>query len=113
MWEVISAITGVVSAICAVVSVVGIRSSVEESLQGTQSHAGVSTRSIFSFLLVSSGWTLCVLSFIWIVQPYGRYMRHEDYVQIIGIIFGLPAFLLTSRFEANLRIPAPPTVNLV
>jgi hypothetical protein len=94
MWEVISAIAGVISAVCAVIGVQGLRTAREPQGPTDGAPAAISSRALFAFLLVCSGWTLGVLSFLWVVQPYGSYLRRDDYMQIVGIIAGLPAFIV-------------------
>jgi len=100
MWEVISAIAGVVSAACAVVSIRGL--TVTQKAKSIEDESGpvMPPRVLFSFLLACSGWCLAVLSFVWIFEPYGPYMREGEYLRIAGIIVALPAVIL---FTSGMR----------
>jgi hypothetical protein len=101
MWDAIGAIAGVVSALGTVISVFGLAApqKIESPSQGV-GPAVISRTSIYSFLLASSGWCLAVLSFLWIVQPYGRFVRKDDYIQVVGVVLALPAlFVLTAGMD--------------
>src|SRR4051794_31539100 len=94
MWDEISAITGIVSAVCAIVSIRSLAAPREVEVPEGQSCPIISTQSLFAFLLACSGWCLAVLSYLWIFKPYGSYIRRDEYVQIIGVVVALPACLI-------------------
>jgi hypothetical protein len=94
MWEEISAIAGVISAVCAVVSIGYLSANRETRREHEGSSHLLTARSLFSFLLATSGWMLLVLSWLWIFEPFGPYVRRDEYLQLVGIVLALPALLV-------------------
>ena len=92
-WEAVNGVTGIISAICAVVSI---------SYLGTHSKQKIKSRAknilslerIMTFMMVCSGWALCCLSFLWVIEPYGSYVSDEDYQNFFGVVLALPAFII-------------------
>jgi len=72
VWEVISAISGAISA------VYDIRGSSQHTVSGTPSATencgNLAIERLRSFLLLSVGWCLAVLSYVCIEQPYGSFI---------------------------------------
>jgi hypothetical protein len=101
MWEVISAISGTISALCDV-------SEARHEAQTEQRHPGsMRVRSQFqfdavlSFLLRSIGWCLLVLSFVWIFEPFGSYVSDRDWLKVFGAMVGMPALVLLSGINTG------------
>lgn len=94
VWEVISAISGAISAIC------DIRGAGQHTVSpGTSSAIEnrknlTPTTRLRSFLLRSAGWWLTVLSYVCIEQPYGTYITDREYKELLGWIVAGPAFLI-------------------
>ena len=99
----INTLSSVVSAVCAVIGVViaiaGLARSPTEIRSET--HAVISARLLYAFLLTTSGWILVVLSFLWIFDPLGPLLTDRESFQIVGVMAALPAFLIL-RFGASL-----------
>jgi magnesium-transporting ATPase (P-type) len=93
-WEVINGVTGFVSMFC---SVLGLRYfSSEQSTTYTDDRKVLSLFKIMAFILTSSGWSLLCLCFFWIFQPFGRYVRDDEYLILYSAILVLPAILIFS-----------------
>ena len=90
-WELVNGITGIVSAVCAVLSVgyFGFHKGapVEEATL-------LSMHKLMSFVVACSGWALCCLSFLWVAEPYGCCPLSSDYQQFFGVILGFPAIVV-------------------
>ena len=92
-WEVINGITGLISAICAVLSI-GYIYNRKHSHQTDEQQTILTANNAASFIIACSGWTLCCLSFLWVVEPFGRYPTAEEYQQFYGVIIAFPALVL-------------------
>ena len=90
-WEVLNGVTGLVSAICAVAGIAYLGISKSDHHQST---SFVNTRKVASFIVVCSGWALCCLSFLWVIEPFGSFVSDKDYQKFFGIILGLPAIII-------------------
>lgn len=93
MWEVISAISGAISAICDIrgISPHTVSSGTSEAIKNRKDLTPTRLRS---FLLRSSGWCLAVLSYVCIAQPYGAFITDREYQELLGWIVAGPAFLV-------------------
>lgn len=104
-WELINGITGIVSAVCALLSIgyLGFHKGapVEEATL-------LSLHKLMSFVVVCSGWALCCLSFLWVAEPYGCCPLSSDYRQFFGVILGFPAIVV---FMFGLRLLQGPERN--
>ena len=87
-WELINGITGIVSAICAVLGVgyFGFQKGVP-----AEEVSILSMRKLMSFVVACSGWALCCLSFLWVAKPYGCCPIPPDYQHFFGVMLGFPA----------------------
>ena len=92
-WEVINGITGLVSAICAVAGI-GYFSSHKRTENGDASPNLLSTERLVSFVIASSGWALCCLSFLWVAEPYGSSPLDGEFRHFFGVILGFPALVI-------------------
>ena len=92
-WQVVNGITGIVSAIAAVVSVAYIRVSKLPTTEG-DGLAALSSYQLASFIIVCSGWALCCLAGLWVFEPFGSYPSPSEYQQLFGVILALPALIL-------------------
>ncbi len=92
-WEVVSGITGIISAACALISLIYFSSNTAKSKYDINTPI-LNQHLIFSFLLASSGWALCCTCYMWIAEPYGRYPRPYEYLQMLGIILALPSVII-------------------
>lgn len=60
-------------------------------------------RDIRAAFFVAIAWIVCVLSFVFLLNPYGRYMRGDDMVHMFGVTFlpiliGFGLFFLYRKF---------------
>lgn len=92
----VNTVASVVSAACAIIGVViaavGLSRAPAPDAVGPQ--RPLSARALYAFLLISSGWVLAVLSFLWIMDPFGPIVTEREYFQIEGIMVSLPALLI-------------------
>lgn len=93
-WDAVNGITGVISAICAVVSVLYLGLERKSLVNGNSNLALLSLHKFMSFLFVSSGWALCCLCVLWILEPYGCCPGQDEFRQFYGIVLGFPALLI-------------------
>lgn len=95
MWEVVSAVAGVVSAMCDIKSTATSDSEKQElaSDDARPLPAPRSRKSIL-FALRSVGWCFAVVSFVWITQPYGSFITGREYEQFFGWIAAGPTLLI-------------------
>lgn len=106
VWEQASAVAGIVSAICAIISIAHkLRRPANPS--SNDSSRSVLVDRLSSLLLASSGWTLLVLSFLWIFEPFGGYVTEAEGLQAFGVIVGFPALVLFSWGVDSLRGEKP------
>ena len=92
-WEVLNGVTGIISAICAVVSIGYFSTHSKEDADEAASNM-LTVKQIMSFLLVCSGWVLWCLSFLWFFEPYGSFISHKDYRNFLGVILALLALIV-------------------
>lgn len=94
-WDVVNGFTGIVSAISAIV---GLGYSAVPHKLDDKSELGLtrylSTKKIMFFMVACSGWILCCLSYLWIVEPYGSYVSSDNYQQFYGILIAFPALII-------------------
>jgi len=91
-WEVVNGITGFISAICALISIVYLGTN---SMNKNDSKNTILSKfQLISFMLFCSGWVLSCLSFLWFIEPYGSYMSDKDYQNFFGVILGFPAVII-------------------
>jgi len=92
-WEVVSGITGIVSAIVAVISLFVLFRGGENPPTG----AGENTkRTILYYLLFCSAWVLLVIAFNWIFEPFGGSLTRWDEKKLYGIMISAPALMLAN-----------------
>lgn len=91
-WEQLNAITGLVSAVCAVLSFVYFNNTKPLS-ENAQAIPILSTYKLISFLLGWSGWCLACLSFLWFFQPFGSFPSEEDYKKFYAVVIAFPAMV--------------------
>lgn len=92
-WEVVNGITGIISASCAIVSIAYFSTHSKQEAAEISSNM-LTVQKTMSFLLVCSGWILCCLSFLWLVEPYGSYVSNDDHQNFLGVILALPALII-------------------
>jgi len=103
-WELLNGITGLISAVCAIISA-GYFSFHKDGSEETEPKAVLSARKLASFLVASSGWALCCLSFLWVFEPFGGIPTDDEYRQFYGVILAFPAFVVFN-FGLGLLRPA-------
>ena len=92
-WEVVNGITGVISAVAAVTSLLLVfLSRLQRSKADVPARAPVLS-GILGFILVSASWIVCVMSFNFIVDPFGPYVSNDDERTLFGVAIGLPAVI--------------------
>jgi hypothetical protein len=89
-WNIVSAISGVISAIVAVISLFFLFRRESQPPLTDGKHEG----TIFHYLLFSSAWVLLVIAFNWIFAPFGSYPFKEDERKLYGIMISAPALML-------------------
>lgn len=92
-WEVINGITGLVSALCALLSV-GYVSFHRAPQKDVESRSILGFHKLASFVIACSGWALCCLSFLWVAEPFGSYPLPLEYQQFYGVIIAFPAIVI-------------------
>lgn len=94
-WEIVNGVTGLVSAVCAVLSIcyLSFRKTLEQGSE-VQPRGFLSTHKLASFVIACSGWALCCLSFLWVMEPYGSYPTRREYQQFYGVIIAFPAIII-------------------
>jgi hypothetical protein len=92
----VTTIASVVSAACAVIGVViGVLGlSRPQAAIDAKGKPILSSHALYAFLLTSSGWVLAVLSFLWVLEPFGPFITEREYFQIVGIMVALPALMI-------------------
>jgi hypothetical protein len=93
-WDAVNGITGLVSAVCAVIGLVIQSRAHSEEITSGGGGSLLPRRYLASFLLVSSGWALCSLCFLLVFEPFGSYVSDRDYIKFYGIVLSVPAFLI-------------------
>jgi len=91
--EIVNGVTGIISAICAVISL-GYMTTHKQRGEQDSKYRVLSDYQLMSFMLLCSGWVLSCLSFLWFMEPYGRFVSNEDYQNFFGVVLGLPAFII-------------------
>ena len=92
MWEVISAISGAISAICDIRGA-GLHTVSPDASPATKNRKAA-PRRLHSFLVRSAGWCLAVLSFVCIRQPYGAFITDRECQELLGWIVAGPTILI-------------------
>lgn len=108
-WEQLNAITGSISAICAVCSLAYFNKAKpnNEKLQDT---SFLSAHKLIAFLLGWSGWCLACLSFLWFFQPFGSYPTTDEYKQFYAAIIAFPGLVLLRT--GILLMDSKPSINV-
>jgi len=88
-WEVINGVTGIVSAVGAFSGIRFVAFGKEENSSNV-----FGKKKLASFTIASSGWALCCLTFLWVMEPYGPFVTDRDYQQFFGIILAFPAIVI-------------------
>lgn len=92
-WEVINGITGIISAVGAF-SGVGYVAFGRNKKEASNSNEPLTLGKLASFSIACSGWALCCLAFLWVMEPYGPYVTDREYQQFFGIIISFPALIV-------------------
>lgn len=93
-WETVNGITGVISAVCAAISLLYmITSRKSEEIDSSETRI-ISIEKFMHFLLACSGWVLCCLSVLWFFEPFGSYPSRSEYKQFYGILLAFPAIVI-------------------
>ena len=93
-WELVNGITGIVSAICAIFSLVYFNN-VEAEIETNQKQSTILSKyQLMSFMLFCSGWCLLCLAFLWIAEPYGVIISDREYLNFFGFLISLPAIII-------------------
>lgn len=91
-WEIVNGITGIISAIAAILGIGYF--STHSAKSKSADKPILNTYKLASFVVVCSGWALCCLSFLWIVEPFGSYPTDSEYLQFFGVMLAFPAFVV-------------------
>lgn len=91
-WEVINGITGIVSAIGAIASI-GYLGTHQKNIN-EESNSILTLHKFMAFLLACSGWVLCCLSFLWVIEPYGGFPLDREYQHFFGVMLAFPAIII-------------------
>jgi uncharacterized membrane protein len=91
-WEIINGVTGAVSAICAIISLVYVRT--HNKSNASPNNAILTAYNFASFCLACSGWLLSCLCFLWIFEPFGSYPSNSDYKKFFGVLIAFPAITI-------------------
>lgn len=89
-WEVINGITGIVSAISAVIGI----KYLAQVPKKEHDFSVISTESISRLVITSSGWALCCLCYLLTVKPFGSFVTDRDYQTFYGWVLACPALLV-------------------
>ena len=92
-WGVINGIAGIISSICAIISI-GYLATHKTKPTSTQSSNILTLDKLISFLLACSGWVLICLSFLWAFEPFGTYPLDTEYKQFYGVLLAFPALII-------------------
>ena len=93
-WDAVNGITGLVSAVCAVIGLIIQPKAHTEEITSGGGGPLLPRRYFASFLLVSSGWALCSLCFLLVFEPFGPYVSDRNYIKFYGVVLSVPAFLI-------------------
>lgn len=91
-WEVINGITGIVSAVGAIASLGYL--GMHQTIIKEESNSILTLHKFMAFLLACSGWVLCCLSFLWVIEPYGRFPLDSEYQHFFGVLLAFPAIII-------------------
>lgn len=91
-WEVINGVAGIVSALCAIASL-GYLGTHKTIIQ-EENNSILTLHKFMAFLLACSGWMLCCLSFLWVVEPYGSFPMDSEYQNFFGVMLAFPAITI-------------------
>jgi len=100
-WDIINGITGVVSAICALIGLWYMVVPHKKELDGQYKNRIISVDRFMVFLLACSGWVLCCLSFLWFFEPLGSLVSDREFKQFYAVLMAFPAIVI---FLTALRI---------
>lgn len=99
-WEVVNGITGIISAISAVISIKYVSTNSETV---TPKNKLISTYKVMCFLLFCSGWTLCCLAYLLIFEPFGSTVMAREYREFFGYVLSVPS-LIVLRFGMSILL---------
>ena len=89
-WEVISAVSGLISAVVAVISLIQMKPFVKDEIKSEREKLKA---KFFSYVLACAGWVICVLSWSWVTNQYGSFMTEREVKELIGIILSFPGVI--------------------
>lgn len=92
-WEVVNGIATLVSATTAVISLAVLIIPRYRTEKKTR-RARMLSDSVVTYVLVSSGWVLCVMCINWIFEPFGSHVSEGDEQKLLGISLLLPALIV-------------------
>ena len=95
-WDAVSGVSGIVSALVAVVSLFLLfRGKQQDSI-----HLNHAAETILHYLLFCSSWVMLVIAANWIFEPFGPYLTKGDERKLYGAMISAPALIL-SRYALN------------
>jgi len=92
-WEIVSAVSGVVSAVVAVISLILL---VRGGGKAPPVSGYAAKRTLLHYLLFCSAWVLLVIAYNWIFVPFGNYLSRESERKLYGVMIIVPALMLGS-----------------
>lgn len=92
--DIINVITGFVSAFCAVIGLVLLRSKKVQN-ENTNNKV-ISLKNILVLIIISSGWFLSCISYLLVFEPYGSFITSYDYKNFYGWLLSFPAIIILS-----------------
>lgn len=105
-WEVVSGISGVISAVVALISFGNLALS-----RKRQKTNGILGAQPAHYLLFCSGWVLLVISYNWCFEPFGPFIMRHDEKKLYGAMLGVPALMVTLFAFKKLNVSPPEKKN--
>lgn len=102
-WEVVNGVTGVISAVAAVVSLFFVWLSRLHRDEGKNAVQRPVLAGVLGFVLVSASWIVCVMSFNFVFEPFGSFVGDDEARTLFGIAIGVPA-LIALRYGVRLML---------
>ena len=99
-WEIVSGITGIVSAVVAIVGLVLVFRKDQALASPSRGRGG----TILHYLIFCSAWVSLVIAFNWIVDPFGPLLTEKDERTLYGIMISVPALMLANYALKRLGI---------
>lgn len=91
-WELINGVTGIISAISAIAGIGYL--AIDKNMARATRERIPRLNVIVAFAIISSGWALLCLSFLWIAEPFGYYPTDAEYKRFFGILLSLPSLII-------------------